>query len=219
MRLPFLSLLAAFLLGAAAAQTPDVTPQVPIGQSFTNFKFPVYQDGELKATLSAARATGITLNRAETTDLKVDIYEHGRVTTTITSPKADVYMTESKMRTMRTRNTVDIERADISATAQTCDFDLLSKKYLLRDNVHVVLKHFSASPSVTPANAAPNQSLFPDTSASASGSTPAPAAEPPSPTGPVPTTGTFNLFDSPGSAAVSSTNNAPTLKPGGPVTP
>ena len=49
----------------------------------------------------------------------------------------------------------------MTATAQSCDFDLKTKKYLLRTNVKVVLKHFDVStttkttpaiPNATPAN-------------------------------------------------------------------
>ena len=80
-----------------------------------------------------------TVNRAETTDLKIDLYTNGKVTTTILSPKADLYVAE---RVMRTKNTVQVERADLEATAQACDFDLINKKYILRQNVHVLLKNF-----------------------------------------------------------------------------
>ena len=131
-------------------------PQLPVGQTFKNFEYPIYQEGKLKATLSAKTATGITLNRAETTELKIDSYEDGKIVTTITSPNADLYVAEQKM---RTKNTVFIDRADMSAASQTCDFDLKTKKYVLRTNVKVVLKHFDVSTTTrnTPAitNATP----------------------------------------------------------------
>ena len=146
--------------GAVLAQNSgesESAPQLPVGQTFKNFEYPVYQDGKLKATLSATTATGITLNRAETTDLKIDSYDNGTIATTITSPKADLYVAEQKM---RTKNTVLIDRPDMTASAQTCDFDLKTKKYLLRTNVKVVLKHFDVSLSnkTTPpiANATPS---------------------------------------------------------------
>ncbi len=97
----------------------------------------------MNGTLSAVSAKGLTLNRAEATDLKIELYTNGKVTTTITSPKADLYVADRKM---RTKNTVQIERADLEATGQTCDFDLISKKYLLRQNVKVILKNFDISP-------------------------------------------------------------------------
>jgi len=139
-------------LGAVWAQNTgdgESGPQLPVGQTFKQFQFPIYQSGILKATLDATEATGITLNRAETTDLKIQIYDNGAVTTTITSPKADLYVSEQKM---RTKNTVQIERADMTATSQNCDFDLKTKKYVLRTNVKVILKHFDVS--LTPANGA-----------------------------------------------------------------
>jgi hypothetical protein len=133
------------VLGAVWAQTSgenESGPQLPVGQTFKQFEYPIYQDGKLKATLSAATATGITLNRAETTDLKIASYENGTVATTITSPKADLYVAEQKM---RTKNTVEIDRADMNATSQNCDFDLKTKKYVMRTNVRVLLKHFDVS--------------------------------------------------------------------------
>jgi len=181
------------VLGAVWAQNAGEggnMPQLPVGQTFKQFEFPIYQDGKLKATLDATEARGITLNRAETTDLKIQIYDNGAVTTTVTSPKADLYVNEQKM---RTKNTVQIERPDMEATSQDCDFDLKTKKYVLRTNVKVVLKHFNLSS--TPANgAAP---------------APAPATVPPAPrpASAHPARSKESLLDSPGSYA--DTNSAP----------
>jgi hypothetical protein len=125
-------------------------PQIPFGQTYKDFQFPMYQKGQLAYTLTAVSARGITINRAEAKDVKIDLYTDGKVTTTITSPDADLYLADRKM---RSKNTVQIERADLEATAQVCDFDLGEKKYLLRQNVRVLLKHFDvgASPkTVTP---------------------------------------------------------------------
>jgi hypothetical protein len=180
--------LGAFVLVLSALWAQDAgsgenMPQLPVGQTFKNFEYPIYQAGTLKSTLSAVTATGITLNRAETTDLKIDIYENGAVTTTITSPKADLYVSEQKM---RTKNTVLIERADLEALSQNCDFDLKTKKYLLRTNVKVTLKHFDVS--LTPAtNAA---SAHPPARTSMT-----PAASP------APPLRTDSMLDSPGSYA------------------
>ncbi|MCE0483932.1 MAG: LPS export ABC transporter periplasmic protein LptC [Methylacidiphilales bacterium] len=150
MRLLALSIGTSLLVfGAAWAQTQGSSggsPQLPVGQSFKNFEFPIYEDSILKATLTAAQATGITLNRADTSDLKIELYDNGAVTTTITSPRADLYVTDRKM---RTKNTVHIVRSDSDTTAQVCDFDLNAKKYLLRTNVRVVLKNFDINPSAT----------------------------------------------------------------------
>jgi hypothetical protein len=151
---PFLFSLGAGLLvlGVAFGQAPGGggnMPQVPVGQTYKDFQFPVYQNGQLSYTLSALSAKGITLNHAETVDLKIDAYTQGKVTTTITSPDADLYVAD---RIMRTKNTVQIERADLEASAQTCDFDLSNKKFLLRANVKVTLKNFDLgmAPAKTP---------------------------------------------------------------------
>jgi hypothetical protein len=182
------------VLGAAWAQnTSDggSGPQLPVGQTFKQFVYPYYQDGKLKATLDAVEARGVTLNRAEASDLKIQIYDNGAVTTTITSPKADLYVNEQKM---RTKNTVQIERSDMTATSQDCDFDLKTKKYLLRTNVRVILKHFNLS--LTPGTATPNAPTGASTD-----STPAPVAPPPA-------RSDSSLLTSPGSFG--DTNSAPT---------
>jgi hypothetical protein len=127
--------------------------QLPVGQVYKDFQFPYYENGLLKFTLTATEAKGITVSRAETTDLRIDLYDNGRVTTTITSPKADLYVADRKM---RTHSTVRIERADLTATAQLCDFDLAGKQYTLRSNVRVTLKNFDTGKTVpTPGAAAP----------------------------------------------------------------
>lgn len=181
-------------LGAVWAQNTGEgsgTFQLPVGQTFKQFEYPDYEGGTLKATLYATQATGITLNRAEAKDVRIEVYDNGAVTTTITSPDADLYVRDLKM---RTRNTVDIERANMTATSQDCDFDLKTKKYLLRTNVKVVLKHFDLS--LAPAGAA---------------QTPAPATPTfiPGPISPPPARGSQSLLDSPG--AYADTNSAPIL--------
>ncbi len=119
------------VVGAVWAQNSgdsDSMPQLPVGQTFKQFEYPIYQQGVLKATLSAETATGITLNRAETSNLVIKTFDNGTNTTTVTSPKADLYVNEQKM---RTKNTVLIEREDMEALSQDCDFDLKTKKYIL----------------------------------------------------------------------------------------
>jgi hypothetical protein len=162
------------VLSVAWAQSSnDAGPSqtVPVGQTFKNFEFPFYENGKLKWTATASQATGITQNRAEAFDIKIKIYDDDTVSTTITSPQADIYVNERKM---RSSHTVQIERSDMEATAQTCDFDMGSKKYVLRNNVKVTLKNFDPGQSLnaapgTPAgspqdNAKPEQSSTPSTS-------------------------------------------------------
>jgi hypothetical protein len=186
---------AVLVLGTAwsvAQNSGDATggPQLPVGQTFKQFEYPIYQDGKLKATLSATSATGITLNRAQTSDLKINVYDNGAITTTITSPKADLYVNDQKM---RTKDTVDIERADMTATSQTCDFDLKTKKYVLRTRVKVTLKHFDVS--MTPSTAPASTTL-------AKPSAPASSV-------PQPARNDAAMLDTPG--AYSDTNSAPIL--------
>jgi hypothetical protein len=181
MRRPILSLGACLLVASTAlAQNSgetagSSTPPVAVGQTFKKFEFPVYANGELKYTLYANEAKGVTQNRAETTDLRIDVYDNGTKTTTITSPKADLYVAEQKM---RTKNTVHILRDDMDATSQDCDFDVKAKKFLLRTRVKVLLKHFDVGATSHPENAKPGVAQAAD---------PTPAATPDSMATPAPT--------------------------------
>jgi len=201
MRLLILSLGTCILvLGVTAwaqnAGESESGPQLPVGQTNKQFEFPDYENGKLKATFYAAEATGITLNRAEAKDVKIEVYDNGAVTTTITSPDADLYVHEKKM---RTKNTVQIDRDDMKATSQDCDFDLNTKKYILRTNVKVLLKHFNISttpgsgPATTPASPVAHAS----------------APAPPAPAPPHPTRNNDSLLDSPGSYSNTNSDSAP----------
>jgi hypothetical protein len=177
-------------------------PQIPVGQTYQSFEFPRYENGQLTYTLSAVSAKGLTINRAQATDLKIQIYTQGKVTTTITSPNADLYANE---RTMRTKNTVKVDREDMTATAQSCDFNLMTKKYLLRQNVHVVLKHFdTGAGEKKPAAAARPQPSFPTAEMAA----PAPVPEENQPVVDPRAPRNQNPLDIPG-ASSSPTNNGP----------
>ncbi len=131
--------------GTAWAQAPagggGAAPQIPYGQTFKDFQFPIYNSGELKATIAAITAKGVTLNRAEATELKIEVYDQGKVTTTITSPQGR----SLSGRPSHAHQEYGADRTrDMEATAQSCDFDQTNKKYLLRENVRVVLKNFDA---------------------------------------------------------------------------
>jgi hypothetical protein len=196
MRLLLFSLIgAAMVLGTVEAQSPGGSGvQISFGQTYKDFQFPLYQNGQISAMLFAVSAKGITVNRAETTNLKIELYTEGKVTTTITSPDADLYIAD---RVMRTKNTVKIVRTDMDATAQSCDFDLISKKYLLRQDVRVILKNFDAG-------AVPKRATAP--AAAAAAPTPAPA-ENIMPLNPNAPQNPDALLDMPG--AYSSTNAVP----------
>jgi hypothetical protein len=188
------------LAGDAGRSQPggsDMT-QLPVNQTY---KDPQYQywdteTGQLKFTLTAREAKGITVNRAETTDMKIQLYTAGKVTTTITSPDADLYVADRKM---RTHNTVKIVRDDMTAAARFCDFDLAAKQYTLRDHVKVTLLHFDMNASTGGRKAGTMGVTSPPAAGSA-----APRAAPAAPS----TAGkNDSLLESPGS--FSSTNNAP----------
>jgi hypothetical protein len=114
------------------------------------------------------------------------------VTTTITSPDAEIYVA---VRKMRTDNTVKITRPDLTATAKFCDFDLLAKQYTLRTHVKVILLHFDMN------------SASSGRATGVMGVPPTPASAPKPATTPSSTGGTDSMLETPG--AYSNTNNAP----------
>ena len=192
------------VLGVAWAQSAnDAGPAqtVPVGQSFFKFEFPFYENGKLKWTATASKATGITQNRAEAMDIKIKIYDGDTVTTTIPSPQADIYVSERKM---RSSHTVQIERADMEATSQNCDFDMGNKKYILRNNVKVTLKNFDPGTSL---NGAPGTSGTP--TASSQDATKAPDNSTPVTTSPRTPRSLLNSDSLPESPGTASTNSAP----------
>jgi hypothetical protein len=202
MRLLTLSLAGVLVVAFAAARaqssassspppsSSDVT-QLPVGQVYKDFAYPYWENGQLKFTMSATEATGITINRAECSNLKIDLYTDGKVTTTITSPDADIYVADRKM---RTHHTVKIDRADLVATSQFCDFDMADKQYTLRDHVKVTLLHFDM------------KAATPGQTANGPMGVPLPAS--PTSRAPLPATGADSLLESPGSYSTG-TNNAP----------
>jgi hypothetical protein len=182
------------VLGVAWAQTAQTTSsaggggnggmhQLPVGQVYKDFIFPFFQNGVKTWALSAREAVGKTQNRAEAMDLKIEFYEDGKVTTTVTSPDADLFMNDRKM---RTKNTVQVYRPDsvnptMQATGQSCDFDMLTKKYLLRGNVKVILRNVDT-------NLTPSATVPPTGTAPSSPQAAVPASQAIAPTPIVPTT-------------------------------
>lgn len=166
-----LCLLAA-VIPAPAQQTPaqpapskSPTGGMTQGQVTKGFTLPQYQDGKPTAMISGEEARVISVNRTEITGLKVDLYEDGKVTTTITSPKSDYWTADNKM---RTRFGVQISRADMVITAQTMEWEVKEQRGVLRQNVKVVLNSLDlAAPAASPS---PN--------ATTPITTPAPGTEP-----------------------------------------
>ena len=186
--------------GAVLAQTPPPSDssgisQLPVGQVYKEFQFPYYQAGKLKFVLTASDATGITINRADTHNLKIDLYDADKITTTITSPDADLYVADRKL---RTHHTVKVTRPDLVATSQFCDFDLVTKQYVMRNTVKVVLLHFDAGKSVSANPATPTTGTAPAV-APAPPASPVSLARPFIPPPPSVPDGEGDLIGSPGS--------------------
>ncbi len=197
---------------APPADKGTAMPQIPFGQTYKDFQFPIWQKGQLAYTLTAASATGVTLNRADASNVKIDVYTDDKVTTTITSPRADLYVSDRKM---RSKNTVKIVRADMEATSQVCDFDLLNKKYLLRQNVHVLLKNFDVGGTASAKGAPGAQPAAASTGNVTRPMVPEPGPPPVEPT-PIPNRNGESLLDFPGATATTNSDPNPSGPKGNP---
>lgn len=150
----------ALLAGVAvsSAQQPKPEPaksptsNMTQGQVTKGFTLPQYTDGKLTAMINGGEARVISVNRTEITDLRVDLYEDGKVATTITSPKSDYWNADNKM---RTRFGVEIKRPDMIVTSQTMEWEIKEQRGVLRNNVKVVLLTLDlAKPAESPSPAA-----------------------------------------------------------------
>lgn len=165
--------ISALLAGVAvsSAQQPKPEPaksptsNMTQGQVTKGFTLPQYTDGKLTAMINGGEARVISVNRTEITDLRVDLYEDGKVATTITSPKSDYWNADNKM---RTRFGVEIKRPDMIVTSQTMEWEIKEQRGVLRNNVKVVLLSLDLA---KPAEA-------PNPAATAPLNAPAPGAEP-----------------------------------------
>lgn len=178
-------LLAALTL--APAQQPPTPAKNPTanmsqGQVTKGFTLPQYQDGKQTAMISGDEARVISVNRTEITGLKVDLYEDGKVTTTITSPKSDYWNADNKM---RTRYGVEIKRPDMTVSAQTMEWEIKEQRGVLRQNVKVVINTLDLSAPATSPNpnaTAPLNSSSPGAEPTSSESSPLQLQQPPSST-------------------------------------
>lgn len=145
-------------VAVSSAQQPKPEPaksptgNMTQGQVTKGFTLPQYTDGKLTAMINGGEARVISVNRTEITALRVDLYEDGKVATTITSPKSDYWNADNKM---RTRFGVEIVRSDMTVTAQTMEWEIKEQRGVLRQNVKVVLNSLDlAKPAETPNPAA-----------------------------------------------------------------
>ncbi len=150
---------AAFQLCLAQTPAPDEdddrkNPPIPVGQTNKDLMLPSYNSNrELANVFHAREAIGITPKRAHCFEVKVDLYEivkgTNSITTVVTTPEADVILGD---RIMRTTNSVRVEREELIATATNADFNLETKKYVMRANVQILLKHFDIGKAASTSN-------------------------------------------------------------------
>jgi hypothetical protein len=186
-KLPLLRALALLLLGTAVlrAQSPSAPaptggprpPQqvnaMPLGSVIKDFVMPQRNAaGDLTANVTGAEANVVSLNRTLITGLKVELYDDGKVTTTITAPTCDYWTVEKRL---SGHDGVLIEKPEARITAAAVDWDFKSQVAILHRNVRVVLPKFAvgAPPAAKAAQASPAAAPRP-----ASAPTSTPASEP-----------------------------------------
>src|SRR5262249_41433183 len=105
-----LSILFLTWFSAARAQTQPAGSMsaVGVGEVTRDFSFPqINEKGKVEAMLTGKEARTITANRTQISDMKIEVYDGDTVTTTITSPKCDLWNMD---KTLRTRSGVVITK-------------------------------------------------------------------------------------------------------------
>jgi len=152
---------AAFFAGISSLSAQQQMSSMPLGSVVKGFVMPQRNAaGDLVANVTGAQANVVSLNRTQITGLKVEMYEDGKVSTTITAPACDYWTLEKRI---SGHDGVLVEKADVRITAAAIDWDFKTQTAVLHRDVRVVLPKFtvgapipaSAKPAAAPAAAEP----------------------------------------------------------------
>ncbi|QSR85147.1 hypothetical protein [Methylacidimicrobium sp. B4] len=112
---------------------------IPLGSVVKEFRLPQRNSqGELDGVITGREARAISVNRTEIIDMKIDLYDQGKVGTTILSPRCDLWKLENRL---STQSGAVIERPDLRLTSQIMDWEVGEHRGVFRQNVRVVLFH------------------------------------------------------------------------------
>jgi hypothetical protein len=81
----------------------------------------------------------MTQNRTEVTNIKVELFDEGKVTTVMTSPLCDLWRTEGRV---TTKSGIILKRDNLEMQSESADWLYKEKKGVLKGNVKVVVSNF-----------------------------------------------------------------------------
>ncbi|WP_246189675.1 hypothetical protein [Methylacidimicrobium cyclopophantes] len=112
---------------------------IPLGSVVKEFRLPQRNpQGELEGVITGREARAISVNRTEILEMKIELYDQGKVGTTILSPRCDFWKLEDRL---STQSGAVVERPDLRLTSQIMDWEVGAHRGVFRQNVRVVLYH------------------------------------------------------------------------------
>ncbi len=112
---------------------------IPLGSVVKEFRLPQRNaQGELDGIITGREARAISVNRTEILDMKIELYDQGKIGTTILSPRCDLWKLEDRL---STQSGAVIERPDLRLTSRIMDWEVGAHRGVFRQNVRVVLFH------------------------------------------------------------------------------
>ncbi|MGD9895462.1 MAG: hypothetical protein AB7T14_00065 [Candidatus Methylacidiphilaceae bacterium] len=132
-------LLCSLALVAAPWMARADSASIPLGSVVKEFRLPQRNaEGALEGMVTGREARAISVNRTEILDMKIELYDQGKVGTTILSPRCDLWKLEDRL---STHSGAVVERPDLRLTSQIMDWEVGGHRGVFRQNVRVVLFH------------------------------------------------------------------------------
>lgn len=132
-----------YLLAAWSASTGLLvaqSAQSPVGTVIRGFVLPQRNaDGEPEANLTGDEARVLTLNRTEVTNLRVELFDEGKVSVVMTTPLCDLWRDENRL---ESKAPVQVNRDNLEIKADQAIWYYRDKKGVFRGNVKLVISRF-----------------------------------------------------------------------------
>ncbi|VVM07886.1 hypothetical protein [Methylacidimicrobium tartarophylax] len=138
--------LCSWMVASAPATARADSASIPLGSVVKEFRLPQRNtQGALDGMITGREAHAISVNRTEILDMKIELYDQGKISTTILSPRCDLWKLEDRL---STQSGAVVERPDLRLTSQIMDWEVREHRGVFRQNVRVVLYHLPlAKPS------------------------------------------------------------------------
>lgn len=136
---PFLLLFCSFAALLPPERAAADSAAIPLGSVVKEFRLPQRNaQGGLDGVISGREARAISVNRTEIMDMKIELYDQGKIGTTILSPRCDLWKLEDRL---STQSGAVVERPDLRLTSQIMDWEVGAHRGVFRQNVRVILFH------------------------------------------------------------------------------